>query len=322
MISVASCRNDRIDICLATYNGAQWIGAFLASLDAQTYTNWRLVISDDYSEDDSLDLIYSYFQEKPEKLKIVKRVGGDRGVLQNFQNAIDGSDSKYVLLADQDDIWLPDKIEKLFSAMIDVERGHEVPALVFSDLKVVDEQLIPIHSSWWGLGRVRPDWAKSFTGVLCQNIVPGCAMMLNRRLLDIALPFPKGIIMHDWWFLLVCAAFGKVEYCSERLVLYRRHSGAHTYFNGGGWVTNLIRRYGDFKTYREQYAATVQQAQIFESRFGAAKEELVMPHSCRRTLLDYIEASKSGWFRKRWLWMRNGIHLTSKMRTVKFYISI
>lgn len=322
MASVATNQSERVDICLATYNGAQWIGAFLASLDAQTYTNWRLVVSDDYSADDSLDLINSYFQEKPEKLKIVKRVGGDRGVLQNFQNAIDGSDSKYVLLADQDDIWLPDKIEKLSTAMIDVEREDVVPALVFSDLKVVDEQLVPIHTSWWGLGRVRPDWAKSFTGVLCQNIVPGCAMMLNRRLLDIALPFPKGIIMHDWWFLLVCAAFGKVEYCSDRLVLYRRHSGAHTYFNGGGWVANLIRRYGDFKTYREQYAATVRQAQIFESRFGAAKEELVMSHSCRRTLLDYIEASKSGWFRKRWLWMRNGIHLTSRMRTVKFYISI
>ena len=153
MASVATNQSERVDICLATYNGAQWIGAFLASLDAQTYTNWRLVVSDDYSADDSLDLINSYFQEKPEKLKIVKRVGGDRGVLQNFQNAIDGSDSKYVLLADQDDIWLPDKIEKLSTAMIDVEREDVVPALVFSDLKVVDEQLVPIHTSWWEIGR-------------------------------------------------------------------------------------------------------------------------------------------------------------------------
>lgn len=322
MTNVSSCRNERVDICLATYNGAQWIGAFLASLDAQTYKNWRLVVSDDNSTDDSLDIVNSYFQEKTEKLKIVKRVSGDRGVLQNFQNAIDGSDSKYVLLADQDDIWLPDKIEKLISVMADAERGSEVPVLVFSDLKVVDEHLVQIHSSWWGHGHVNPDWAKSFAGLLCQNIVPGCAMMLNRRLLEIALPFHKGMIMHDWWFLLVCATFGKVGYCSDRLVLYRRHSAAHTYFNGGSWVKNLIRQYGDFKTYREQYAATVRQAQIFESRFGKAKGQLVMPDSCRKMLCDYIEASKSGWFRKRWLWLRNGIHLTSKMRTVKFYISI
>lgn len=311
-----------IDICLATYNGSQWINDFLNSLDAQTYTNWRLVVSDDDSQDGTLDLITSHFQSNPDKLSIVQRGRTKQGVVQNFQDAIKTSNAKYVLLADQDDIWLPEKITGLYARMLKNEQGNKVPALIFSDLEVVNEQLLTINNSWWDLASVKPDSARSFKGVLCQNIVPGCSMMLNRSLIEIALPFPKGVIMHDWWLLLVCAAFGKVDYCHEKFVRYRRHAGAHTYFNGGGVMANLLRQYTDYEIYRKQYTATILQAQSFEVMFGESMQKLATLHPNRRVLHDYIAASKAGWWRKRWLWIKNGIHLTSMMRTAKFYIVI
>ena len=106
-----------IDICLATYDGAAWVQEFLNSLDAQTYTDWRLVVSDDASKDGTLEIIRIHFTNTPEKLSIVQRERTGAGVVQNFQDAIEASSSEYILLADQDDVWMPEKLRALLAVM-------------------------------------------------------------------------------------------------------------------------------------------------------------------------------------------------------------
>lgn len=312
----------KIDICLATYNGAPWIDDFLNSLDAQTYQDWRLLVSDDASIDNTLELIKSHFKNRPDKLLLVQRTITGEGVIKNFQDALDASSAHYILLADQDDVWLPEKLMVLHARMREIEQDRKIPALVFSDLEVVDDHLNTVNKSWWAFMSVKPDWAMSFKGALYQNIVPGCAMMLNRSLLKMTLPLPKGIIMHDWWFLLVCSVFGNVGFCNEKLVRYRRHAEAHTYLDKGGIMSTLRRQWGGRELLRKQYAKTVMQAQVFELFFQEKMDAVENGRANCQVLHDYIAVSNAGWWRRRWLLMKNGIHLTSVFRTFRFYIWI
>jgi glycosyltransferase involved in cell wall biosynthesis len=311
-----------IDICLATYNGAPWVQEFLCSLDTQTYANWHLIVSDDASKDGTLKLIKAHFIDTPEKLTVVQRPHTGAGVVQNFQDAINSANSEYVLLADQDDVWVPEKLATLLALMRQTEKDATAPALVFSDLEVVDEHLNTLNKSWWLYTSIKPDWALSFKAMLSQNVVPGCAVMLNRSLLKMAMPIPKGVIMHDWWFLLVCLAFGNVAFSPARLIRYRRHAGAHTYTHRGGIVSALCRQYQGIEAVRKDYRKTVIQAEAFEQLFGVKMDTLDNGRVKRQALHDYIEASKKGWWQKRWMCMKNGIHLISVLQTTKFYLWI
>lgn len=314
--------SNTIDICLATYNGARWIGEFLDSLDAQIHTDWRLIVADDASSDGTVELIRAHFAAAPDKLTVVERAGTGQGVVQNFADAIGAARSAYVLPADQDDVWVPAKLATMLAAMRRGEQGGSVPTLVFSDLEVVDAGLAQLDPSWWNHTGMKPEWASSFKTMLSQNIVPGCAMMLNRRLLERAMPMPAGVIMHDWWFLLVALAIGRIEVCSEALVRYRRHPGAHTYWNRGGVLSAVRRQFAGVAVIRRDYANTVAQARAFDLAFGEQLDATAEGRSKRRILRDYIRASTLGWWGKRWVCMRLRVHLVSVLQTTKFYISI
>lgn len=311
---------DVIDICLATYDGAAWVQEFLNSLDAQTYTDWRLVVSDDASKDGTLEIIRTHFTDAPEKLSIVQRERTGMGVVQNFQDAIEASSSEYILLADQDDVWMPEKLEALLAVMRKTEQDSKAPTLVFSDLEVVDEQLITLNKSWWKHTSIKPSWALSFKAMLSQNIVPGCAMMLNRSLLDLAMPISKGAVMHDWWYLLVALVFGNVGCSPKQLVRYRRHAGAHTNWERGGLASTLRRQFRGGEIMRKDYAKTIIQSQAFELEFGKSMGNSEKERANLQALQNYIQASKNGWWKKRLFFIKNRVHLISILQTTKFYM--
>jgi len=312
----------RVDICLATYNGGLWINDFLTSLNAQSYEHWRLIVSDDDSQDNTIELIKQHFINMPKKLVIVNRKKIQGGVICNFQDALGASEAQYIYLADQDDVWLPDKLSISLSLMKKIETDSQTPSIIYSDLEVVDEQLKIINTSWWDFISVNPNWTMSFNKILSRNIVPGCSMMLNRSLLEMVLPFPKKVVMHDWWFLLVCLVFGKVGMCNDKLVRYRRHGGAHTYFKKEGIISVLLRQFKGKQLVREEYMQAVLQAQAFEDMFGEKIKALDTGKAKLKILHDYIDSSKSGWWKKRWLLIKNGIRQTTIFRTVKFYLWI
>lgn len=214
--------SDKISIALATYNGAVFIDALLASLVAQTHQSFELVISDDGSSDDTLAIIHRYMERMD--IKILAD-GRKRGILRNFENALNGCSSDYIALCDQDDVWAPEKLALTLDATKQLESAFEQnrPVLVFSDLEIVDQSLNRIDASFFHHTN-KSAQAHNFEDFLLGNHVPGCAMFFNRALLNVALPFPA-VDIHDWWLIQVAALKGCLGFIERPLVKYRQHSG-------------------------------------------------------------------------------------------------
>lgn len=214
-------RNDQtVDVALATYNGSTYIGALLDSLQAQSHRPLNVRLSDDASADNTLEIATTPRSDLPVKLV---GDGGKRGVARNFETALAHCTAPYVALCDQDDIWHPDKVTHLLGRMreLEIEHGPNCPLLVFCDLRLVDAKLEHVYGSFFSTTLKSSD-GRTFSHFLIGNHVPGCSMMVNRRLLDLALPFPD-VYIHDWWLILVCSIFGQVSYLDEALIDYRQH---------------------------------------------------------------------------------------------------
>lgn len=260
-------------ILLATFNCELFLSEQLDSVLAQTYGHWRLLAHDDGSDDDTALILKQYAQQYSEKIEILddgKRFGG---ASKNFGHLLQHRDAEYIMFCDQDDVWLPEKIEKTKRAMEALERCYPgVPLLVHTDLKVTDETLDVIDDSFWhysGLDPVRD----SFNRLLMQNVVTGCTVMINRALARKALPIPDDAIMHDWWLALVAARFGKIGRVDEATMLYRQHSQNDTGAQRFG-IKEIVRRalrYFDSEELHTQLRRNRKQAAAFLQHY---KEEL------------------------------------------------
>jgi len=216
-----------IDIVLPSCNGARFIRDQIRSIqDNIGYTEYvrKLIVVDDASDDDTLNIVYKLAHADP-SIEVVSNSGHRRGVKKNIVSGLSLSMAPLVMLSDQDDIWKQDKLRKMLHAMeqaIDTH-GEDTPLLGFSDLEVVDAQLNPVDNSFWHYQGLQPRWANSFKHLLCQNVAPGCSMVINRPLIDKALPFLSKSIMHDWGMILVACQFGHIFYLDDALVKYRQH---------------------------------------------------------------------------------------------------
>jgi glycosyltransferase involved in cell wall biosynthesis len=220
MIKYSSKQLPTVDIALATYNGERFLPMFLDSLVRQSYVNLRLVVSDDRSSDATMGAVRSY----ADRIDICIVDEHPRmGVVKNFEHALQACSANYVVLADQDDVWHADKIRLLLTRMLDeeVKVGSTVPILTFSDLSLVDEKGKLLASSFFRATLKSPYAHHPMDFAFC-NHIPGCATMLNRPLLDLALPFPP-TPAHDWWINLVAVSAGQLSYVGTPLVDYRQH---------------------------------------------------------------------------------------------------
>ena len=169
------------------------------------------------------------------------------------------------MFCDQDDVWLPDKIERTLFAMHKAEQtyGKETPLLVHTDLYVVDSDLQVTHPSFREMSNL--DYRRTaLNSLLVQNTVTGCTTMINRALRDRVTPIPGQCVMHDWWLALAASAFGQiVPLESERTVLYRQHTanevGAKD-ASSAGYVLGRLFRVRDTQNSME---ATYRQAAAF-----------------------------------------------------------
>ena len=213
--------NPAISVAMASCNGAAFLEEQLESIYAQTLKPDELVVTDDCSTDGTCEILQRYsvshglkFHVNPARL----------GPLGNFAKAISLCSGDFIALSDQDDKWLPNKLEILCAELARLERlyGKETPLLAYSDLFVVDRDLKPLANSLWSQGGGNPR-RNSLNRLLSRNVVCGCSSMMNASLRDLALPFPENAQMHDAWLGLVAAAFGRLSYLPQRLLLYRQH---------------------------------------------------------------------------------------------------
>jgi glycosyltransferase involved in cell wall biosynthesis len=265
---------DRIDILLATYNGAAFLGEQLASLEAQTHRNWRLLARDDGSDDGTPEILEAFRARHPDRVVVVRDGEGNLGVVANFSRLMELSDAPYAAFCDQDDVWVADKLELSLAKMRELERQHgaDVPLLVFTDLTVVDEDLDVIHPSFWKYANLLPQRCGELNRLLLQNVVTGCATLMNRPLVTKSLPIPEQAVVHDWWVALVVVLFGKAGYISRPTVMYRQHArnviGASTLsvFSLPVRVIRFVRK-GDLN--RKPVLTPFKQARAFLHRFSS-----------------------------------------------------
>ncbi|MBU9830802.1 MULTISPECIES: glycosyltransferase family 2 protein [Rahnella] len=226
-----------VDIAMATYNGESYIEEQILSIINQTYSSWTLYISDDASTDKTLDIINKYEKIDPRiKLINTERQGG---VVNNFNCALSATRANYVLLADQDDYWNHDRVEKLFS-YISARDTFDKPLMVFSDLEIVDDKLVTISESFYKSNSIDPLKNLNPVQLLWKCSVYGCTTILNRRLLDKCLPIPAGITMHDNWLALNAATENGLEYLDVRTIRYRQHSNNVVGGGNKGFIKKLL----------------------------------------------------------------------------------
>ena len=212
-------RTSRISVCMATRNGGRFIRRQLESILTQLSPDDEVVISDDSSTDDTVAIIRGFDDPR------IRLLAGNAffSPVFNFENALMRAAGEIIVLADQDDVWLENRVA--------VIRGRFAAPphrcyLIAMDGYVVDEDERVVGASIFE----RIYAGKGFLKNIYNNRYVGCCLAFSRELLEIALPFPKRIAMHDMWLGQLCEIVGETEFVGEKTILYRRHGGSLTEF--------------------------------------------------------------------------------------------
>ena len=291
----------KIAILLSTYNGSAYLAEQLDSLLTQTYSNFVIIIRDDGSTDSTEEIISRYVEKNQEKIYRLSgnqdNVGPSASFSLLIQYIMREKDSLrfshvYMMLCDQDDIWVENKLEIQMTKMLCAERKNPgLPILIHSDLNVVNEKKAVIAESfidYQGLEIKR----NKFTNIVLSNLVTGCTTFFNEELARQALPIPDKAIMHDWWLALTAAAFGEIVFINMPLVKYRQHVnntiGAKE-FNKNRVLTDTIRsRFQSLK--RNLHLVDVaEQAIEFQERFG---KSLCLKHNFCLRISSLMRSNK------------------------------
>ena len=199
-----------VSVCMAAYNGEKFILEQVKSVLSQLQNNDELLIFDDLSSDATVNIV-TQFQSDP-RIKLTINPS-KLGVVKNFERILAAAKGDYIFLCDQDDVWLPSKVKECLAAL-------EKNILVVTDCKVVNQDLSEISPSFFelrnsGKGILKNIWKNSYLG---------CCMAFRRELLNIGLPIPAKIPMHDMWLGLLAEKQGSVLFIPRKLSLYRRHN--------------------------------------------------------------------------------------------------
>lgn len=290
---------------MATYNGEKFIEAQIDSLLNQTYNNWHLIARDDGSTDKTVHILEAYKKQFPGKISILES-REHLGACLSFGELSRHSTADYVMFCDQDDIWLPEKIEMSFKGMLRLEAkyGKEKPLLLFTDLTVVDKELNVTAKSFWEYEKINPD-NTTINRLLVQNVVTGCTTIINKKLKDLTVPIPSDAIVHDWWTALVASVFGHMHYISMPTVLYRQHGQNDIGAKKRGLIEGLKRsvRFGNYLNRLEWLKCKTQiQALSFYRNYQGFPIEDGKKLSLIRM---YSEINKMGFFERKMFILNN-----------------
>lgn len=211
-----------IDILLATYNGEKFVSELIESIICQSYKNIRLLICDDCSIDGTYKILEEY-RKKDIRIKLFKNTK-NIGSNKTFEKLMNSVESDFFMIADQDDIWNFDKVEKSIKKIYEEDSD-----LVFSDLEVVDENLNLISKSFNDLKGYTYKISKylndGYKLEILSNVVTGCTILTKKSLINKFLPLPNNNnIIYDYWIALVVSLTGKISYLNEATIKYRQHS--------------------------------------------------------------------------------------------------
>lgn len=235
----------RVSVAMATYNGARFILEQLNSIAAQTLLPAELVVSDDGSTDNTLDIVRAFAEQAPFPVRILDKAEW-LGFADNFLFAVEQCRFDYVALSDQDDRWMPDKLAVALARM-----QADGSLLSLHRLMVTDEALHPL-----GVFEQDIRGDMRFAALELDPYATGWGnTMVFRR--EVAHLVPRAsrprqferstLLSHDTWIYVLCAALGPVSHIAEPLILYRKH-GANVVGMGPNRWTDRLRRVRTFWT--------------------------------------------------------------------------
>ncbi|GGG50428.1 glycosyl transferase [Pseudohongiella nitratireducens] len=273
-------------VVMACYNGAEYLDEQLSSILAQQGIRIALLVRDDGSGDSTPEILADWQARYPDQIELLEGQDNNLGAVGSFSLLLStalrkwqsGCDYAAIALADQDDIWLTNKLKLSLDALMRSAQGKpgDYPLLVHTDLRVVDKKGEKIAASlmqYQGLDAGK----RKFSSQLLSNTVTGCTAVCNKALLELALPVPEQAMMHDWWLSLVASAFGEIAYVNEPLIEYRQH-GANTLgarkHSKPGWqrLKTLLSGHGasqEAGQAQQLFYQSAEQAKAFRSRFAA-----------------------------------------------------
>lgn len=208
----------RISVCLAAYNGQSYIAEQLTSILDQLGDEDEVIISDDHSTDGTVDVLKSFSDPR---VKLYEN-NQNLGYTKNFEATLKRAQGRFIFLSDQDDVWLPGKVEAVLKALQQVD-------FVVTNAVITDGDLQTIHASHFALHGVQVGFLRNFL----KTRYIGACMAMKREVLEKALPFPQDAkkAAHDYWLMLIAERFFKVGLIHEPYLLYRRHDSNAS---GGG----------------------------------------------------------------------------------------
>ena len=222
----------KVVILLSTYNGEKYLREQIDSILNQSYQNFELVVRDDGSKDSTVEIVKEYMEKSDKEITLM--VGKNLGFIKSFFELLKHSDADYFSFADQDDIWLPNKIELAVNSLEKLDDTK--PNMSFSNVDYYDTEM-----NFMGKGDSE-NKKPSFLNSLYECINQGMTMVINKTARDYIIKnIPEKCFFHDWWTYMICTAFGNVVQDDVVTVKYRRAKTNAT-VEGQGKITLLMWR--------------------------------------------------------------------------------
>lgn len=219
----AAQESPSVVVALCTYNGAAYLREQLDSIAGQTRLPSRLLVLDDCSKDNTVGILQHFASSAPFPVEIVRNET-NLGYVKNFEKALGFCHEDVVVLSDQDDVWVPDKLAKIERYLFD----HPEIDAVFTDAELVDSERRAYGYSLWEsieFNTREQRWVESgdaFRVLLRRNVVTGATMAFRSRVKARVLPIPREWV-HDEWISIIIAATGRLGFLPEKLIQYRQH---------------------------------------------------------------------------------------------------
>ena len=273
----------RLAILLSTFNGEAFLSEQLDSILQQSFTDFVIVARDDGSVDLTPGILTQYAAEHLGRFFILPDEGSNLGAKASFAALMQyvlehkselGLARAYMMFADQDDIWAANKIEIEFNSLLLLETGdgYRMPALVHSDLEVVDcegKRIAASYIAYQGLQSQRD----SLVNQVQSNLVTGCTALINEELALKVLPIPDQAIMHDWWIAIAAVAYGRRLFIDQCLVRYRQHGrntiGAKPFVASAPAAKSLWGKLRAYQTNPHLFAVAEQSRAVLRHHGGA-----------------------------------------------------
>ena len=237
-----------VSIAMATLNGARYLEVQLHSIAAQSRTPDELVVCDDGSTDETVNLIERFARTAPFPIRIARN--SERlGYKRNFIKAANLCRGELIAFCDQDDVWAQNKLQRIISAFKDPE-----VLFAFHNATVVDARRSPVGQTFARTTATLyspldlPPW----------TIIPGFSQVFRRSLLryshlhdqSVDVYCPSEVMPHDQWFLFLASVLGTAAYLPERLAQYRQHRA-----NSSGWLPSRPLAYAFHSVTHARYYA-------------------------------------------------------------------